>query len=91
MKHRGDWPENDNYKRQLHRTPSGQSSWRKAARIIVVDHRQMKENLAQRNFGMSLAEFTDAWLAGEFDGNRELHGRVIGLAMMLPEYWNDSN
>ena len=26
--------------------------------------REMKENLAQRNFGMSLAEFTQAWLAG---------------------------
>ena len=51
----------------------------------------MKENLAQRNFGMSLTEFTKAWLAGEFDDNRELHGRVIALAMMLPEYWNDSN
>ena len=53
--------------------------------------REMKENLAQRNFGMSLAEFTQAWLAGEFDDNRELHGRVIALAMMLSEYWNDSN
>ena len=39
----------------------------------------------------SLAEFTKAWLAGELDDNRELHGRVIALAMMLPEYWNDSN
>ena len=29
---------NDNYKRQLHRNLSGQSSWRRAARIIVVDH-----------------------------------------------------
>ena len=29
---------NDNYKRQLHRTLSGQSSWRKAAKIVVVDH-----------------------------------------------------
>ena len=51
----------------------------------------MKENLAQSDFGMSLAEFTKAWLAGELDDNRELHGRVIALAMMLPEYWNDSN
>ena len=50
---------------------------------------EMKENLAQRNFGMSLAEFTKAWLVGEFDGNRELHGRVIALAMMLPEYWEE--
>ena len=28
---------NDNYKRQLHRTPIGQNNWRKAARVIVVD------------------------------------------------------
>ena len=39
----------------------------------------------------SLAEFTKAWLTGELDDNRELHGRVIALSMMLPEYWNDSN
>ena len=45
---------------------------------------EMKESLAQSDFGMSLAEFTKAWLAGELDDNRELHGRVIGLAMMLP-------
>ena len=51
---------------------------------------EMKENLAQRNFGMSLAEFTKGWLAGEFDNDRERHGRVIALAMMLPEYWADS-
>ena len=49
----------------------------------------MKGNLAQRNFGMSLAEFTKAWLAGDFDDNRELHGRVIRLAMMMPEYWQE--
>ena len=41
--------------------------------LTEEEDRQMKENLAQRNFGMSLAEFTEAWLAGEFDGNRELH------------------
>ena len=50
---------------------------------------QMKENLAQKDFGMSLEEFKKAWLAGEFDGDRERHGRVIALAMMLPEYWED--
>ncbi len=61
-------------------------------RILTEEEdREMKENLAQRNFGMSLAEFTKAWLVGEFDGDRELHGRVIALAMLLPEYWNDSN
>ena len=37
VKHKGDRRKNDNYKRQLHRTPSGQSNWRKAARITVVD------------------------------------------------------
>ena len=49
----------------------------------------MKENLAQRNFGMSLAELTKAWQDGEFDDDRERHGRVIALAMMMPEYWTD--
>ena len=43
--------------------------------LTEEEDRQMKENLAQRNFGMSLAEFTEVWLAGEFDGNRELHGK----------------
>ena len=47
----------------------------------------MKENLALRNFGMSLDEFRKPYEAGEFDGDRERHGKVIGLAMMLPEYW----
>ena len=59
-------------------------------RILTEEEdRAMRENLAQSDFGMSLAEFTRAWRAGEFDGNRELHGRVISLAMMLPEYWID--
>ena len=57
--------------------------------LTEEESRQMKENLAQKDFGMSLEEFTKAWLAGEFDGDRELHGRVIALAMMLPEYWED--
>ena len=52
---------------------------------------EMKENLAQKNFGRSLAEFTKVWLNGEFDGDRERHGNVIFLASMLPEYWTDSN
>ena len=47
----------------------------------------MKENLARIDFDMSLEEFTAAWQAGEFDDKPELHGRVISLAMMLPEYW----
>ena len=59
-------------------------------RILTEEEsREMKGNLARRNFGMSLAEFTKDWQDGEFDDNRELHGRVIALAMMLPEYWTD--
>ena len=49
----------------------------------------MKENLAQTRFGMSLKEFTEAWKAGEFDDDQDRHGDVVGLAMMLPEYWTD--
>ena len=52
------------------------------------DH-DMQENLAQKNFGMSLDEFRKAWLAGEFDGDREKHGDVVVLASMLPEYWEE--
>ena len=49
----------------------------------------MRENLARKNFGMSLEEFRKAWKAGEFDDDRERHGKVISLAMLLPEYWED--
>ena len=31
--------------------------------LTEEEDREMKENLAQRNFGMNLAEFTRAWLA----------------------------
>ena len=59
-------------------------------RILTEEEsRLMKENLAQKNFGMSLAEFTKAWKTGEFDDDRERHGKVIALAMMLPEYWEE--
>lgn len=59
-------------------------------RILTEEEsRLMKENLAQKNFGMSVAEFTKAWKDGKFDGDRDLHGKVIALAMMLPEYWED--
>ena len=61
----------------------------KGRMLTEEDDREMKENLAQKDFGMSLDEFTQTWLAGEFDGDRERHGRVIALAMMLPEYWED--
>ena len=46
----------------------------------------MKESLARRNFGISVDEFTEAWKDGKFDGDRERHGKLIPLAMMLPEY-----
>ena len=46
----------------------------------------MRENLARKNFGMSLDEFRKAFEAGKFDDDRERHGEVISLAMMLPEY-----
>ena len=48
---------------------------------------EMRENLARKNFGMSLDEFRKAWKAGEFDDDRERHGKFISLAMLLPEYW----
>ena len=47
----------------------------------------IRKNLARKNFGMSLDEFRKAYTAGEFDGDRERHGKVISLAMLLPEYW----
>ena len=53
------------------------------------EYREMKEKLARKNFDMSLEEFTEAWKAGKLDGDRERHGDVIRLAMMLPEYWTD--
>ena len=31
--------------------------------LTEEEDREMKENLAQRNFGMNLVEFTRAWLA----------------------------
>ena len=62
---------------------------RQARFLTEEEAREMKENLAQTNFGMSLDEFTEAWKAGKFDDDEERHGDVIGLAMMLPEYWAD--
>ena len=62
---------------------------RQARFLTEEEARDMKENLAQTNFGMSLDEFTEAWKAGKFDDDEERHGDVIGLAMMLPEYWED--
>ena len=62
----------------------------RSARFLTEEEaREMKENLARTNFGMSLDEFTRAWKAGEFDDDRENHHKVVSLAMMLPEYWED--
>ena len=55
--------------------------------LTEEEDREMKENLARRSFGMSLDEFTEAWKAGKFDGDKEKHGDVVFLASMLPEYW----
>ena len=55
--------------------------------LTEEEDREMKENLARLHFDMSLEEFTEAWKAGDFDDDRELHGRVSFLAAMLPEYW----
>ena len=49
----------------------------------------MRENLARKNFGMSLDEFRKAYEAGEFDEDRKRHGKVVSLALLLPEYWTD--
>lgn len=57
--------------------------------LTEEEDREMKENLARRNFGMSLDEFAEAWKAGKFDGDKERHGDVVFLASMLPEYWTD--
>ena len=35
--------------------------------LTEEEDRQIKENLAQRNFDMRLAEFTKAWKSGAFD------------------------
>ena len=59
-------------------------------RMLTEDEdREMKENLARRNFDMSLDDFAEAWKAGKFDGDKERHGDVVFLASMLPEYWED--
>ena len=36
------------------------------------------EREAQENFGMSVAEFFEAWKAGKFKGDRERHDAVVG-------------
>ena len=49
--------------------------------LTEEEDREMKENLAQRNFGMSLAEFTKAWLAGEASS---MTGSLAMVPSMLP-------
>ena len=51
--------------------------------------REVQENLAQTNFGMSLGEFVNAWKSGEFDNDRERHNKAVSLAMLIPKCWND--
>ena len=60
---------------------------------IILDEEEwqaMMERTAQKQFGMSVAEFFEAWQAGEFEDDRERHGEVISLAMMIPEAWEKS-
>lgn len=57
--------------------------------LTEEEDREMKENLAQKHFGMSLDEFIQAWQSGQFDDDEERHNEVVSLAMMLPEYWTE--
>ena len=57
--------------------------------LTEEEERTIMENRAQTKFNMSLEEFTAAWRAGQFDDDHERHDDVVGLAMKLPEYWND--
>ena len=56
--------------------------------LTEEEYLAMCENLARKNFGMSLDELRKAYKGGEFDDDRERHGKVISLAMLLPEYWD---
>ena len=56
--------------------------------LTEEEARDVQENLAQTNFGMSLDEFVTAWKAGKFD-DREVHNKAVSLAMLVPECWND--
>ena len=62
---------NDNYKRQLHRTPTGQSNWRKAAKVIVVDQALHNRHPVRKPRDCS----TDIW------GRRDL--RSVGRDVRL--------
>ena len=57
--------------------------------LTEEEAREMREDIARTDFGMRLDGFVKARQAKEFDGNRERDNSVVGLAMMLPEYWED--
>ena len=56
--------------------------------LTEEEDRAMMGNIARTKFGMNLDDFAKAWRSGEFDNDYERHSDVIGLAMMLPEYWD---
>ena len=56
--------------------------------LTEEEDRGMMENIARTKFGMNLDDFAKTWRSGEFDNDHERHSDVIGLAMMLPEYWD---
>ena len=68
-----------------------ETSQRETQQIFLTEEEEqaVMENLAQTKFDMSLEDFTKAWRAGRFDDDHARHDDVIGLAMRLPEYWND--
>ena len=55
--------------------------------LTQEEWREIREAQAQEYFGMSLDEFFEAWKAGKFKDNREMHSKVVGLAMTIPEAW----
>ena len=57
--------------------------------LTEEEAREMREDIAWTNCGMSLDEFVQARQAKELNGDRERDNSVVGLAMMLPEYWED--
>ena len=55
--------------------------------LTQEEWREIREAQAQEYFGMSLDEFFEAWKAGKFKDNREMHGKVVSLVMTIPEAW----
>ena len=55
--------------------------------LTEKESKEMREEYAQKYFGMTVSEFLKAWEAGEFRDNRERHSKVVALAMMIPEAW----